>query len=198
MGINAGDVLRVTAKCLLDEQSIQNVFYCLVTTAWPDLGQALDDIQSILSDGYALIKEKQTDHLTSDHIGVHNITQDETYGEIIWTEDYPGGTDDTSEYLPGPVCALGRVGTWKPRVQGRKFLAGFTETNLADGKWGGGVISDVGDFMEWFYLTTHGAGDAVCDFGLYNPDLDEFNLGHTIFSDAVPAYQRRRRIGVGS
>jgi hypothetical protein len=197
-GITAGDILRITAKCWLDEQSVQNTFYCLVTTAWPQLALALGDIQDILAAGYELVAGKQTSSLTTDALHVMNVTQDESYGDVNWGAAYTGGEDDEGEYLPGPVSALGTVVTLLPRVQGRKFLPGFTETNMMDGKFGGGTIADVLDFMEWFYLTTHGAGDAVCDFGLYNPDLERWTPAYAVAASAIPAYQRRRRIGVGS
>jgi hypothetical protein len=197
-GITAGDILRITAKCLLDEQSVQNVFYCLVSTAWPSLAEALADIQGILATGYEFVAGKQTDHLTADSLHVMNLTQDESYGDILWGGPYTGGEDDTGEYLPGPVSALGTVITLLPRVQGRKFVAGFTETNLEDGRFGGGTMSDVVDFMEWFYLYTHGAGSAVCDFGLYNQELERWTPAYAVAASAIPAYQRRRRIGVGS
>jgi hypothetical protein len=155
-------------------------------------------VQDILAAGYALVSGKQTTAITADALNVMNLTQDESYGDINWGAAYTGGEDDEGEYLPGPVSALGSVITLLPRVQGRKFVPGFTETNLMDGKFGGGTIADVLDFMEWFYLTTHGEGDAVCDFGLYNPELERWTPAYAVAASAIPAYQRRRRIGVGS
>lgn len=104
----------------------------------------------------------------------------------------------TAELLPHGVCGLVRAYTEYPRTIGRKYIPGFMEGASADGVWTAGQIADMGDFAEAWDNQAIIDGSNVLLPGVYSvlPGFVRALTGDFVVG-TYPAYQRRRRPGVG-
>jgi hypothetical protein len=102
--------------------------------------------------------------------------------------------------LPSGVAALIRAKTYVSKVEGKKYLPGLSELSQTAGLWVAGVLSDlalvavqwISGFDDLSDSTSHWYPGVwslkTLDFQSFAPDA--------VIPD-VPAYQRRRKQGVG-
>lgn len=108
------------------------------------------------------------------------------------------GTEVT-DMLPHGVAALVRAYSTNPRSIARKYIPGFGEDQQTDGTWVAGALTTLAAFGDaWSTLTVLSAGN-VLHPGVFDTTL---KIVHILTGTEVvlvePAYQRRRRPGVGS
>jgi hypothetical protein len=102
--------------------------------------------------------------------------------------------------LPSGVAALLSLTTEQSKVRGRKYLPGLSELAQTAGEWTLTVLGHLADcILGWFTpFVSADPSDSYwlpCVVNKYGVPVP-FNGGLAV--SVVPAYQRRRRAGVGS
>jgi hypothetical protein len=108
-----------------------------------------------------------------------------------------GGTETTS-MLPHGVAGLVRAYSTNPRSIARKYIPGFGEIEQADGTWLAGALTAMAGFGHaWSTERTISANNDLVP-AVFDTTLKIVHqLNGTEVVLAEPAYQRRRRPGVG-
>lgn len=127
MAVNNGDVIRVTTKCSLEDQDLQNVYHVqhqgtggVSDTTW------FQACRVWLDGAYDNMDPGVQDTITYDSIEAYNLTQDTYIGEDVWPIQTVGGSA-TTDMLPRQTAPLARFLTNTLRSQGRKFLLPLVE-----------------------------------------------------------------------
>jgi len=202
MAVADGTILRIVASFLFPESVIaQNVFYAVFadTGTSDDEQDVIDDLAEWIEDAYTLLDGWIDSSVALTDIKVYNYDS----GDGDWDElgdasiglSFSGATD----MLPHGVAYLLHAKSLDPDVQGGKFVGGFTEGAQVDGLWISAVNTVMGTFgAAWvtpFVGTITGADFAP---GVWSVAQTNFRLfSGTLNLNAVPAYQRRRKPGVG-
>jgi len=141
------------------------------------------------------------------HIVVNYIMQGSSVYKrvgLLWNFEgqiLPDGSGGSiGDPLPSGVAALVTVSTDVSRVMAKKYWPGFSETGQTAGLWVAGVLTAMansGLAWAWGYICTH-CTDTSLFPGVWSLKTGGFKLltGAAEVSD-VPAYQRRRKAGVG-
>jgi len=196
MAINAGDVIRATAKLLSDTgDSVQNVFHFKAGASITADNDGIDDITAFLDTLYDNVDGDLHLALDFDSINLFNVDQDKSYGDVAW----PSLTDCSGSgerYAPG-VALLISLRTGYSRKLGRKYLGFYGEGKLASGLFTQGVLTNAAAFAS--QLLSGFVGGTSGETWL--PGIPTKEGGFLGFTEAVvngnPAYQRRRRVGSG-
>jgi hypothetical protein len=196
MAINAGDVIRATAKLLSDTgDSIQNVFHFKAGAYIAADNDGISDITAFLDALYDNIDTDLHLGMDFDSINLFNVDQDKSYGDIGWPS-LTSCTGSGERYAPG-VCLLVSLRTGYSRKLGRKYLGFFGEGKLSSGIFAGSVVTNAlafaADLLGSFTGGTSGES--------WLPGIPTKEGGFLGFTEGLvntnPAYQRRRRIGSG-
>lgn len=189
------DILQVVANMSLFGQQVLNVYHVASTGAHDD-EDAVGDILVALSDLYLNIDEDLVDDLSFVSVVIKNITADADLGEFDWNDLTTGG--QTGDALPTGVAGLITMPTARLKTRGRKFFPGFAEVNTTNGLFAGDAITDLTAAAA--YLSSTFLGDFSGDpyaWGVVGSDSLFWPFLSAIVSN-IPAYQRRRKQGVGS
>ncbi len=112
--------------------------------------------------------------------------------------DIEGGIS-LAEVMPAAVAAFLMAETALPKVRGRKYLPGLAEGTIADGIFNAGAITTLSALLV-YYLASFSPGTGLSFVpGVLSRSLEyfvAFNAAGLV--NDVPAYQRRRKPGVGS
>ncbi len=197
MAVVVGDVVRITARMLLDgSNDIVNVYHFVVdanitaddTAFMVDVAQELDDL-------YILINDRVSDRVSYSSVQGFNVTQNVLLPDTEWDTLVAGS--DATEMMPEMVTGCVFHRTVAPRVRATKFLPPVGEQ------------SNDGGALQALYKTLVESFGAALITGLITGNIDlqyiAFNTVASTFnrvvSSQVPARfrtQRRRRLGVGS
>lgn len=202
MGISVGDVLKIVAVLAwVDGDIAQNVFAAVITGA----GGPFDD-QDIVSDAvewvgdmYANVSGQLSDQSDGSEVRVYKFDDvDDDFDEIgsdSWTYD----PTNTLHQMPRGVACLVNAKTSDPDVNGKKYLPAFTEGSADDGLWDTSPLANVALFAaDWTTAFTGGTSGASWTPGIWSPTrLNIFPLTGAVIIPTIPAYQRRRKRGVG-
>lgn len=202
MSITVGDILKVVAiSSWLDGNLNENVFSAAITGT----GGPYDDTD-IVADALAwanVMFTTMVDRISQDMPGsevrvyVYDAVDDDydEVGSAAW-----GFTPtDESPALPRGVAALLNAKTTDPDVQGKKYLGGQTENDQDDSLWGVGHLAALVDFgAEWVVPFVGGTSGADWDPGVWSTkDSIFWPMSLTVIIPTMPAYQRRRKRGIG-
>jgi len=106
---------------------------------------------------------------------------------------------NAADMLPHGVSFLSRAYTERSLTIGRKYVPGFTEEDQTDGDWTVPGLADMANFnVKW------GTQHEISVNNTLNPSIYStvtgfvYNLTNEFVLLAQPAYQRRRRPGVGT
>lgn len=201
--VDNGNIIIVIGTVIILGQEMQNVYDVQVSTGAG--GAALADMstatRSWMRALYTHILPDITTAVSFDRIQVINRSQGTEVGTFSWDTSggwTPGGA---SEPLPLGVSALVTLPTTAARTRGRKFFMGYTEgNNNSLAEWSTGAqnrLTSLGAWlltaqpvgvagMSWRYVVVR---EGVGAFTFYTP------TGANV--SAIPAYQRRRKQGVG-
>lgn len=123
------------------------------------------------------------------------------------TDDYPVGYtgrlpvldgEGVAEALPTGVSALLTFRTAVSRRLGRKYLPPFTIDQLDDGRWGAGTMTVLAAVAVDYRLSVAVGEDFELQYVVRASASAASNVASSAIVRDVPAYQRRRKIGVGS
>jgi hypothetical protein len=89
--------------------------------------------------------------------------------------------------------------TTDPDVQGKKYVAGLSEGHCDDGLWQSGLVSALSDAAEdWLTAFVGAVSSADWQPGVWSPTRTNFYAATGSYAvPTIPAYQRRRKRGVG-
>lgn len=196
--LNTGDVIRVAGVMEYGgTHEITNVWHMVVGGTTPlSFEDATDDIKEYMDLLFDDIDTRLSNNQLADHLEVQNVTTDDVFGAIDWGVFAQGGSATDSTALGVCVFAWGR--TRRPRVQIRKYFGVFTEDDMVDGVWNAPVLGAVNGAMA-VHIDLQTMTDGLTLQGCaFNRSLKTFTLATSHTSSNEPAYQRRRKRGVGS
>lgn len=131
---------------------------------------------------------------TADIVGTDGLTIRAVGAQPL---DIDGTVGDQS--MPAAVAALLTASTDDPRARGRKFVPGVSEGQIDNGLFAAGATALFTVLLEAYIDSlTAGSGSALVPgvLSLTDAAFKAFNGGGT--TTLIPAYQRRRKPGVGS
>lgn len=193
-----GDIIRVGASMLLElVDDVVNVYHLRLNTGGPmDWADMLEDIQDFMDGVMTTLDTELTVNLTANVLSVANITQNMVFGSIAWGTFAAGGA--AGSVAPSGCACLVFARTRTPRVQMRKYYGPFPNGALSSGSWDAGVTGACGDSMDYLIAEHTMTNGAQLQGVAYNRTLDTYAYGITVTTRSEPAYQRRRKRGVGS
>ena len=196
-----GEILRVVHNFNVPNASaVQNVFwYELDSNAVVD-ATVLTGFDTYVTDVWAEAWAVAADqNVTLETIDLDVVNLDGTVKRNIGTATIAvAGDQVTSDSTPGVVSGYLRANTALPKVNGSKYIPGFTDGLLESGLWGTTATNVLLDLLlEWLTFISIGGGDFIPGVlrriaGAFEP----FNVSGDVTD--VPAYQRRRKPNVGS
>lgn len=193
---SALDILQVTARMILLGQEVLNVYHLLVGENAPD-GDLAQDITERLDNAHGEMATLQDGSMAFDSIRIINVTDNTEVGEFDWPSLVGGSVAGTVALPPG-VAGVVTFTTTTMGSRGRKFIAGFTESDISDGVWEAGTLAAMADYAAYIATPFVGTESGVpLAFGVRTAAglFRSFN-GYTVTN--IPGYQRRRKQGVGS
>jgi len=197
MPIADNDILRITAKMLIGEDDVQNVYHMKVNvTGSPSDSLVVEEILDYVEDAYGDLVSSICSTVVFATIEVWNVTQDSLLGEDVWPSLIDGGNE--TNQLPAQCGALVLFNTGQARSQGRKFLPPFGTSSGDDlGTIITASLNNIILYANRLLVELTGTGFTGA-MGNWNPVLVRFaewtgNQVRDLF-----ATQRRRYIGSGS
>ena len=203
MSVVTNTVLRAVASLLMPESVIaQNIFYSLISGGggpWDD-----DDVVSDIVDWIEDI------YTSWGSIGDNNVALNtiQVYKYDSIDDDWDEVGDDTSEVdglvagdlLPHGVAGYTIARTLDPDVSASKYWPGITETSQTEGSWVGAALTQMLAMnVIWMEDDVGAASGADFNPGVWSVKNNAFfEFGDTHLVKGSPAYQRRRKPGVGS
>lgn len=202
MTITTGDILRlVVSGVWTDGNIVQNVYSCLISGAggpWDD-EDVLDDLEDWADDMYANMTAFTSAFLDGDQVQGYVWDPVGLDYDLFANEPWTWNPSDVGQQIPRGVATFLKAPTTDPDVQGRKYLAGLTEASSAEGLLSAGYIAAMllygGDWITPFIglLTTATFTPGV--WSVKNSAFFAFTA--EVAAITIPAYQRRRKRGVG-
>lgn len=202
MTVSVGDFLKVVATLVwLDGNIAQNVFAVAITgTGGPyDNEDILDDALDWVEDMYAELVAHLSDEIDGSQIQVYKYDPvDDDFDEVgttAWVFN-PTGVDDQ---MPRGVAGLLTTQTVDPDVQGKKYVPGLTEAHLNDGLLSATMVTKLAAFgVVWLAPFVGATSGADFDPGVWSPtNRTIYDASGSFTIPTIPAYQRRRKRGVG-
>jgi hypothetical protein len=197
MTIGDQDLLRVTAIMQSDYAgAVVNVYHMIVTGIVAQTQQQiLDDITEYVEAIYLNLNASISGAIKYDSIEVFNVSTDEPEPVQSWPTLTQGA--DAGDLLPDAVCGLVIGRTAKSRRLGKKYFGGATEGSQTGGLWTASYLLNLAlAGADWITPATFTNGVDVLPIirnyltGLYWPFTE-------VVARGLPAYQRRRKRGVG-
>lgn len=192
----AGDFFRAVAEFSLLGQQILNVFHFTIAGAASD-SDVVDDVTTRLDTAYSYIENRQSDDLAAVGVHVFNLTDDMDLGFVPF-DTYIGGTDNTNDVLPPGVALCVTYPTLILKTRGRKFIAGIAENNTSGGLFTTACLDDAILFAGITSTSWTGAGSGETFTWLVPRSAGGAAPIDSAVVRSIPAYQRRRKQGVGA
>ena len=202
MSITTGTILRVVATMLwTDGDLAQNVFNAVVTgggSPWDD-ADIVDDAVAWVAAMYAIIVAVQSDEMDGSQVQVYEYDSVDADWDEVGSDAWAYNPTGTGDQMPRGVAGLINAKSVDPDVSGKKYVPGLMETNADDGLWSAALITILANFADdWVTGFVGGTSGADWAPGIWSPTQVNFRLmtGDVIIP-TIPAYQRRRKQGVG-
>lgn len=192
------DIIRIGAVLRYDNtEDIVNVYHVKLTDGGPVTWETIDStLQAYMDSAVATIDTEWSTLITAGELQVSNVTQQTVFGAIDWNTFAQGGA--AGEPTAAGVACFGFARTRVPRVQIRKYFGVFPQSSMVDGLWDAGVLAAVEDVLEYHIQEQSMGGGLFLQGVAYNRTERTSEEGVTVAVRAEPAYQRRRKRGVGS
>jgi hypothetical protein len=196
-----GDVLKVVAILnWLDGEVVQNVFSAVIGGSGPyDDADIVDDAVDWADTMYDNLITDLNDDIDGSEVRVYVYDPvDDDFDEVgtgAWSLN-PTGTDAA---LPRGVASLINCKTLDPDVNGKKYIGGFGEDATGGGYLLTAFLTNVALFAaDWVTPFTGAVSGATWTPGVWSPTRTNFYaMTGTVVIPNEPAYQRRRKRGVG-
>ena len=198
MTINTNDVIRASAIMRLSNaDDIVNVFHVEAQTVGAELQIDLRaDIATYIESIYLEFDQEIHTSVSFDTIELFNVTDGNPEPSVGWPTLVAGLKVD--DPVPDGVAALSIGRTGVSRVVGKKFWPIATEGDLIGGTWIAGYLTLIDNANAKWIAPFTGASGVTWDPGVFSRVAALFRPFTEAASSAVPAYQRRRKRGVGS
>lgn len=201
MAVQDNSILRAAAHfTTVAGSEVVNVFH-LVMDSVGDVSEAnaLADIRDYIEDAMsnldALYSSSQSLDTVEAWVWNESLERWDSIGEVAGTWN---GTQGTTEVCPSGVAPLTSAQTVDAHARGKKYLLPFIETYLGSGSWTAAAVTALLAYAaDWVatYIGTH----AEWAPGIWQESTGTFKqFNGTYSSTNVPAYQRRRKVGVGT
>lgn len=202
MSITVGDILKVVAILnWVDGDVMQNVFNSVIGgTGGPFTdGDIVDDAEDWVGTMFANLVAGITNDLDGSEVRVYLYDAIDDDWDEVGSTSWTFNPTDAGEYLPRGVASLINCKTTDPDVNGKKYIGGQTEVAQDDGLWGSGHLTNLGLFADdWTDTFTGATSGASWVPGVWSPTNTNFYaMSGTYIIPTIPAYQRRRKRGVG-
>lgn len=202
MSVIDTDVLRVVASMLWTDGEVnQNVWNCIVSGGggpYADTDVA-DDMEDWLDNLYANMVGKTSDELDGNEVIVYKWDGVGGDWDEVQSQAWVWNPTDATDQLPRGVAGLIRLWTTDPDVQGKKYIPGPTEGDVADGLFFAGMITQLlAMAADWYTPFIGAATGATFTPGVWSVVQSAFLAGvDHVATSTIPAYQRRRKNNVG-
>jgi len=202
MSIQVGDVLRVVAiLAWLDGDVAQNVFNAVIGgSGGPyDDDDIVADAKAWVNVMFANFSASMSDEIDGSEVRVYVYDSADDDWDEVGSDSWTFNPASANDQLPRGVAALINARTLDPDVSGKKYVMGMTEGAVDNGLINSGEIGRLILFGEdWTTAFTGGTSAADWVPGIWS--VKETNFHPTTGSlsiPTIPAYQRRRKQGVG-
>lgn len=197
MPIGIAEVARISTRLnFAGVADIVNVFW-----AQNQSGASLNDAQVEQDAGklveilFTTINAQISDLCVYEDITAQNINTGVPIGTFPWPVLTTGGS--ISDAASTPVAALVLARTDVPRVQARKYLGLFTETNKVGSAWSAGMLTALANFnLQWDLPQVVNAH--LWEFGVWGGPIKAYRLFRNTAIMTDSRTQRRRTPGRGS
>lgn len=202
MAVADGAILRIVASLLFPESVIaQNVFYAVFadTGGSDDEQDVVDDLAEWLEDAYALLDGFIDTSVALTDIKVYVYDSIDDDWDEVGQASIGLGFSGAPDMLPHGVAYLTHAKTTDPDVQAGKFVGGFTEGGQSDGIWLAAINTVMATWgAAWVTSFIGTLTGGTFGPGVWSVAQHVFKLFNgTIVLNSIPAYQRRRKPGVG-
>lgn len=202
MSLTTGDIVKIVATMIFDDGNVvQNVFNAVLTGGggpW-DEADIIDDAGAWLTAMYSNITTLVADTLSGSTVeGYVYDSVDDDWDEFD-TDNWVWAPTNATGELPRGAAALLNGKTTDPDVSGKKYIGGMSEGALGLGLWSGGTIADLVDWgADWVIPFVGATSAADWTPGIWSPTRTIFYASSlVVVIPTIPAYQRRRKRGVG-
>lgn len=196
MAFNTGDIARVTTKLLgVSDEASQNVWYLEKLAGPGDVASAITGISEWADDAYDFIDTLLSEEVTFDAINILLIDSDEALGDQPWPTMTTGAA--TGAQQAAGVALLASMKSGISRRVGRKYFGPFSISSFLDDDWPGATVTaclDLLDFADTSFVASNGLTLVA---RVYDRVAGVARAITGIQAVSNPAYQRRRRRGVG-
>lgn len=203
MSITDGTILRVVVSCLwTDGNLVQNIFNAVVTgggAPW-DPEDIVADALTWADDMYANLTTFITNEMDGSQVQVYEYDPVDDDWDEVGSESFTWNPSQVGEFLPRGVAALLNVKSTDPDVSGKKYMAGICDTHLEEGLWTSTVLAGLLAFgIDWYTGFTGGTSGATWTPGIWSVVGTVLKaMVSTLIIPTIPAYQRRRKRGIGA
>lgn len=202
MSITDGTVLRVVVTNLwTDGNVVQNVFNAVVTgggAPW-DPGDIVEDALSWAEDLFFNLTGGISDHMDGSQVQVYEYDSVDDDWDEVGSVAFVWDPSNSDEQTARGVAGLINLKTTDPDVSGKKYIGGATEGSLTNGLWSSSWLSSLLSFaVDWYAGFTGTDSGATWTPGIWSVVDTVFKAAVAqVIIPAIPAYQRRRKRGVG-
>ena len=196
MALLNGEVARVTASFLYKGSDvIQNTWHLVKVSganANSDIALAAREHMTVI---YNAMQSIISEEMTYDYVDVFLLPTAEALGQFAWiTLTVGGATGDVT--APG-VSLLSLARTGISRRVGKKYFGAMSESAITDGVWTGAAVTAVAAAALLAYQTFTASNSVALRAIVWDRVNAVARDAETLVVDNIPAYQRRRRQGVG-
>lgn len=204
MSVPNDAVLRVTTKMTgVNGQLIENVYHLHTFFQSPqDEADVANAIGGWLNTAFDYIYTNISENVLPQSFLVQIVeflngqwTVTGTVGDFTWVLTH--AFSSASDALSDGAAALIRFPTSVPKHVGRKFLYGLTENMAGNSQIVSGVVTNLANWAATILSNPVIDGLNYMHSGIVNGKADQFLQFASAVAEAVIAYQRRRKQGVG-
>lgn len=202
MSITDGTILKVVASCLWSDGMVtQNVFNAVITGAGAPWAEAdvVADAVAWADNMFANMTTNVNTSVDGNTIHVYEYDSIDDDWDEVGSDAWTWNPSGTSDQLPRGNAALINLWTTDPDVQGKKYLAGLMEGSILNGLITASVLVDMLAFAaDWATVFVGGTSGGTWTPGIWSVAGTVFKAAVDHYAaNAIMAYQRRRKRGVG-
>jgi len=202
MTLAVGDILRVVSVLSwLDGDLLQNVFNAEIDGGTGPFADAdvIDDCVDWLDNMYANFVGQMSDEINGSECRVYKWDTVGLDWDEVGIEAFTFNPTGAGQQLPRGTALLINAKSSNPDVSGKKYLGAHTEDSVTDGLFTAGEVTRAAAFaVDWFTDFTGATSAADFNPGIWSTkDSIFYEMGEVAIVPSIPAYQRRRKNGVG-
>lgn len=185
-----------------DGNIMQNVFNATISGGggpW-DEADVLDDCEDWLDNMYLNIVADVVDVVDGTQLQVYKYDAVGVDWDEVGTQAWTWNPTSIGEQMARGVAALVSARTTDADVSGRKYIGGLSEAQLVLGLWNATIAVDgLALAADWITAFVGATSGATFTPGVWSPTNSAiYDFIDSIAITLIPAYQRRRKRGVGA